>query len=526
MSIYKKVLKYPFESLFVLVFLGLAWRLNTMFLIGSNINDVIAGHDEYIAVKEVYSILHPASLKHFFMALISGNALYYGRIMFYVDALIAWLPDMIWGVKGMVMSIRMFHAAMIIASILILAFTFINKTGLRWLFIFGSITLYYTMYFIMMPKPEPMQLLFLAWFLNRFKASGWNFGLHFILLGIAYGLKFNVLLLMPLIYMVPVFSNGLQNIKSAILQGFKSLGLFIIGIVIALPCLALSPLKPIFLRTYLHETFEGTQKTYDDTGLTFAKWLFNGLGDTYLGVSALAIPFLVFALILLVMDLKSSHAKKDYSSPLLILSGLIMVLVIMLNTKRLWPHYLWTGYIFVLLGMLVSINNRNSEVKRKWEIVLMSLFVASSFVFYIKRELPAYLSLEQSDAVIDNYTYSEEAIEYLKYKFKGKRIATDGTMLYPFEDFVSVDRYHPFQGKLEDKAETKFYWYKDHPLKIWEETNDVVVFYKLHPYLLAGDPKFKTDKMYQDQYALFEKMTPDKFVQDTSFGEIMVYRRK
>ncbi|MCC6818430.1 MAG: hypothetical protein IT245_06040, partial [Bacteroidia bacterium] len=181
----KIITKYPFEFFFTLAFIILACVLNIQFLDGSNINDSIGGHDEYIAVKEVYSILHPASFKHFFMAIISGNALYYGRVMFYLDAVVAWIPDMIWGVKGMVLAIRMFHSVLIISSLLILAFTFLEKPVLRWLFLVGSCCLYYSLYFVMMPKPEPLQLLFIAWFLFEFKKSNWNFGKHFILIGLA-----------------------------------------------------------------------------------------------------------------------------------------------------------------------------------------------------------------------------------------------------------------------------------------------------------------------------------------------------
>lgn len=166
----KKLLQsYPFEFGFSVLFVVLASILNLQFLIGSNINTTIAGHDEYIAVKEIYSILAPASLKHWLMAVISGNALYYGRIMFYFDALVAAVPFWLFGIKGMIFTVRMVHALIILLSILLLSNTFLEKANHRLLFLIGSICLYYSMYFMMMPKPEPHQLLCLAWFLNRSK---------------------------------------------------------------------------------------------------------------------------------------------------------------------------------------------------------------------------------------------------------------------------------------------------------------------------------------------------------------------
>lgn len=522
-SIFKK---YPFEAAFTVVFIILAVRLNLMFLTGSNINDIIAGHDEYIAVKEIYSILHPASLKHFFMAFISGNALYYGRIMFYIDALVAWIPDKIWGIEGMVFSVRLFHSLLIVISIWILAFTFIKKSGVRWLFIVGSSCLYYTMYFVMMPKPEPMQLLCLAWFLKLFKDSGWKFGRHFILFGIAYGLKFNVLLILPIVFLVPLAENTFKLNKQLLIAGFKSLFFVVAGIVIAIPCLALTPLRPIFLKTYLHETFGGTEKTYDDASLDLNSWLMNGFGDTYLGVGALAIPFVLFAFVLLVSDFRRAIKEKDYSSPLLIISGLILMSVIMLKTKRLWPHYLWTAYILMLLGMLNSIDFRTKLLKAKFELTVMALFISSSFIFFIKRELPVYLKLEQSEEVVNNMEWSQAAIDYLNTNYSGKRIGTDGTMLYPFRDFVAVDRYHPFEGKLADKASTRFYWYKDNPIKIWDDNNDAVVYYQLRPDVLMQQEKYSKKENVILQFKKYNSMLDSLYTEDTSFGDIVIFKKQ
>src|SRR5690606_1627053 len=257
---------------------------------------IIAGHDEYIAVKEVYSILHPESFKHFVMAIISGNALYYGRIMFYVDAFVAWLPDKIWGISGMVMAIRMFHTAALASSFVVLSTTFLEKWQHKLLFFISISCLYYTLYFMMMPKPEPLQLLVLALFFKKFKNSSWKFGWHFILLGIAYGLKFNVLLILPIIFIVPYLlyyrKDGIELVKKML----GSAAVFVLGVIIAVPCLILSPIKPIFLTTYLHETFGATEKAYDNPDLGLSRWIFEGLGGTYLGISALAIPFLILSL--------------------------------------------------------------------------------------------------------------------------------------------------------------------------------------------------------------------------------------
>ena len=112
----KFFLNHPIEILFSILFLTLAAVLNLQFLEGANINHFIAGHDEYLTVREVYSILNPLSWKHFVLAIIGGDILYYGRVMFYTDALFAYIPFKIWGLDGMVYAIRMTHAVFMLLS--------------------------------------------------------------------------------------------------------------------------------------------------------------------------------------------------------------------------------------------------------------------------------------------------------------------------------------------------------------------------------------------------------------------------
>lgn len=518
--------KYTIELVFGLVFIGLSLRLNLQFLLGSNINTIIAGHDEYIAVKEVYSILHPISLKHFVMAVISGNALYYGRIMFYIDAIVAFLPFKIWGTTGMVLAIRMFHAICILSAFLILSKTFLETNRQRVLFFIGSFCLYFTMYFIMMPKPEPLQLLVLTLFLHQLKKSNWSFGKHFILLGIAYGLKFNVLLILPIVFLLPLIKSGKLNITNLVLPGFLSVFYFIIGVIIAIPCLILSPIKPIFLSTYLHETFGGTEKGYDSATLSFNDWMSSGLGGSYLGHWTLAYPFLVFVLVLIFINFKKSFKTQNFSSILFMVMGLIFALVIMFKTKRLWPHYLWTAYIFMLIGMIGSLPILVDTYIKKIQLIIVSLFVSSSLFFYCYRELPLYLGLDQRPEVQNNIRWSELAIQYINTKYKGSKIGTDGSFLYPFKDFVEVDLYHPFATTRPKEAETPYMWYVDAPQKIWDDSNKLVVFYKrLPPRMLKENPNVYVGR-HQELNTLFIEKTMKEFDLDTTIGELHIYKRR
>ncbi len=519
------LIKYPIECFLTIAFVVLSIVLNLQFLDGSNINHTIAGHDEYIAVKEIYSILKPESAKHWIMAIISGNALYYGRILFYVDAFFAAIPFWLFGIKGMVLTVRIIHSIFLLSALILLAQTFLERPLHRLLFFISTCCLYYSMYFIMMPKPEPHQLLCLAWFLNRFKKNDWAFSWHFIFLGIAYGLKFNILLLLPILFLVPVLKDGSLNFKRVILPGIKSFLFFIIGIIIAVPCLILTPVKPAFLNAYFHETFGSTEKLYDNASLSVRDWLIDGLGGAYLGWGVLAIPFAIFVVYRLVVSVKTDIKSKDYSVSILLASGFILSLVIMLKTKRLWPHYLWTAYILSVLGLILSV----SKIKEKkmsialWTIVC--IFTGTSFYFFLNRELPLYLNLSSKKDVVSERELSIQAIQYVKSKYPNSRIGTDGSLLYPFEDFVNVDIFNPFEGKVSDRTNTRFYWYTDFPEKIWSENNNAIIFYKRHPEKLVKENPKIYEGRHENLYQIYLKNLNLSYARDTSFGEVIVYKR-
>jgi hypothetical protein len=515
--------KYIVEILFVAISLPIAAVLNLQFIEGSNINTVIAGHDEYIAVKEVYSILHPVSWKHFFLSLIAGDVIFYGRIMFYVDAIFAWIPFKIWGVEGMVYAIRMTHSVFLISGLLILANVFLKQGIHKALFLLGTGAIFYSLYFLMMPKPEPMQLFFLALFLYYFKKTNWAFGLHFVLLGIAFGLKFNVLLLLPVIFILPFIKNNVISIRKNVIKAIKSCGFFLLGLFIAIPCLLLSPLKPIYLQTYIHETFMGTGKSYDKQSLSIFDWLKDGFGGYYLGHWIMGYFFLIFCLIAIILQIRRIRYSKDLSSVVLLVFGFILTGVIMVTTKRLWPHYLWTGFIFLFLGLVMFSAQQTSLRQRRIYFSLIGVFSVVSFIFFITRDLPMFMQFDKDPVVAKDYQESKIAIAYIKHQYPLSQVATDPSLLYLFVDFVKAKPYHPFNTELAGPGQTRLLWYGDHPEQMWEDKNDLVVFYKNYPPKKINS--FSVQSSDKDLFDLFKKETTTDFVKDTTLGNIMIYRR-
>lgn len=519
----KFIQTHPIEILFSILFLTIAAILNLQFLEGANINRAITGHDEYLTVREVYSILNPLSWKHFILAIIGGDILYYGRVVFYTDALLAFIPFKIWGLEGMVYAIRMTHSLWLLLGLLILNATFLKNKLYKFLFLFGSFGLYYTLYFIQMPKPEPLQLVFLALFVRAFVKREYQFGLHFIWLGLAFAAKVNALVILPFMFLIPLVQYWNRGIKSNILQGLKAFVAFFTGFFIGMPCLLLSPIQPVYLQTYLKRTFFGAEKSYDEASLTAIDWIKSGLGGSYFGNSwgGFVIVILILA-ILVFLGLKFLQTKK-MSIPLLLLGmGMVLMGFIFVMTKRLWPHYLWTGYILVWLGLLVFLSTQTLQLIKGGILALTVVFFSTSAYAFYSSGLPSYLNHETNAS--DEIVASQKLYRYLESTYKGKSIGLDGTVWYPYRHFVLSKPYHPFASERPLICETCITWYLDQPMEIWKE--DIVIFKKRHPQDYRKSLKSNyTPANWEEIEATFNKETKTNFQLDTIIGNNWVYKR-
>ncbi len=493
---------------------------------GANINQSIAGHDEYLTVREVYSILNPLSWKHFILAVIGGDILFYGRVMFYTDAFFAYVPFKIWGLDGMVYAIRMTHSLWILVSFLILNNLFIKTKWNQFLFLFGSAGIMYTIYFIRMPKPEPLQLVFIALFLRGFYKYNYVFGRYYICLGLALAIKINALLLLPIAFILPLFIHKSLGLKTIIQTGLKALGWFFLGFFVGIPCLLLTPIQPIYLKTYLHETIFGTSKLYDDPNLGFIKWLESGLGENYMGSNFLAYVFVFLALVLAVYAVFKYLKSKDKNFIFLFIIstiGLILMLSVMVLTKRLWPHYLWTGFVLIWLSFVVFSEINNKENYKYFYIGLLSLFFGfSAFSFYTK-VLLINIGRDKTNEILNTKAESVRLYQYLESNFMDKVIGIDGSVFYPYRHFIHSSPYHPFASERPKTASTIIKLFADQPELIW--TCEVVVFKDSYPPLLNSYNNSFNSAKVKELNSVFEIQTKTNFVLDTTIGKNVVYRK-
>jgi len=512
------------DKLFLMVVFIAACILNLQLLDNSNINFALAGHDEYLTIREVYSILNPLSLKHFFMAIISGDVLYYGRIMFYTDALFAWLPFKIFGITGLVYSIRMLHTIMVIVGLAILGKTFLIDWKHRLMFFVATLTLYYSSYFFMVPKPEPIQLLILSLFFYYFKRSKFQFGRHFILLGIAYGIKFNVISLLPLLFILPFFFQA--DFKDLFKKLFSSLFFFIIGLLIAVPCLIIAPIKPIFFRSYFESTFANTAHTDDDVSVGIIDWLSRGWFGAYNGGNVFGVILVIFILIILcagfIKLIKNRIISNDF---LMVLCGIGLTLPIVFFTKRLWPQYLWTGYIFLMLGILIFIQ---SETKNKiFKTIYNSAFLlllAGSIYCSFSQEMNI-ISLEAKTKTLNEN--GKKAYNYLQLKNKAFISIQDMSVPYPFKNMVEVKRYHPFASEMPmlNSPNQKFVWSNYiSPQIIADNKADYIIVNRLNFADTVINVNTENIKTVIKNNQLMNGIIGKTVFLDTTFGPIKVYK--
>jgi hypothetical protein len=429
--------KYIIEIIVFIIFIIYSIALNLQFLDGANINYTFSGHDEYLTVKEVYSILEPASFKHFALAIASGDIMIYGRVVFYIDAIIAYLPYKIFGIEGMVFAIRMTHVLFIFFGLIICSMTFLREKFYRLLFYIVILSLYYTSYFVMIPKPEPIQLFFISLFLNYGYKKNWVFGKHFIWLGLAYGAKFNALMILPLFFLLPLFNEGIK-LKNIILAVFC----FISGVLIAVPALLLTPFNSMFLQTYIKSTFKNTDH-YDDSNVNIIDWMEKGFSPNYSGhIFITSILSLIFILII-ANGIWNFYKTKKIENYLIIASiGFCLLIPVLILTKRIWPHYLWTGFVFFLLSIFMFFQNVNYTVFLK-RVLSVFLVVLSTVVvsFSVTKQIPL-LHLEQK--YISVKENSEAAYRYIEKSDSSFVCLQDISVFFPYSEFLKTGRYHPF----------------------------------------------------------------------------------
>jgi hypothetical protein len=315
----------------------------------------------------------------------------YGRIIYLIGAVFAYFPEKFWGESGQIIATRFLFSSALFLSYLLLIHVFIKEKMLRIILFLLLIAIPTTAYYSTMPKPEPFLLLFFSIFCYfYFKKKLGNS--HFILLGLAFGCKVSLLLVVGLIFL---FESELLNARPISFNvnnlwnkiKFKLL-FFSIGLGIAVPILPLSIIQPSGIRSYLGATLFNTSHGADSPSVSIFSWVHGIIFDWIQAPPILTITLgiiiltaIIYRLALSPKSLVDTHNKFMFT----LIVAVVSIFSILFLVKRVWYMYLTFGLVFALITLMMSIEFVMARSKRHrdfgWGVMLLCVLFSIFFLF-------------------------------------------------------------------------------------------------------------------------------------------------
>ena len=183
-----------------LFFTWRAWGTNTDFADGRYCLVSV----ERIVFDNVNKMLKAPTLQDAAFISMDGDSRY-GRGLYNISYVASWIPWRIWGDRGVIVTTRMLQALILLAAYFLLTIVFVKPWPLRVLTVTTLICLPSTLYYATIPKPEPLQFLFLGLFLYCAVRAQFAFAWYYFFLGCALGMKISALILIPFFMGVTVY---------------------------------------------------------------------------------------------------------------------------------------------------------------------------------------------------------------------------------------------------------------------------------------------------------------------------------
>jgi len=469
--------------------------------------------DERLTFDGVRRILHAEDWNAFWWALADGGNQIYGRSLWNSAALASVLPEKLWGAAGQIVAARMLQAGLLLAAALVFALGLLRSWPLRCALLAALLTLPYSDYYATMPKPEPLQLLCLALFSVCALRRRFQFGSHWIFLGLAFGAKIAVLPAVLVFAAVALFAGYktrrgrevFEQATAAALAFFAGFALsvplflepfllaaavyvllrflraqFRIGIAAqsALVAAGLGVLaleyRPV-IESWVVNTFLATAHGSDQAAITPWNWMEYFFRDWLRAPIALATGACLAAAAFVafnVADLRRQEGDAFHRQALgliLVAAGSAWMLAIFLAAHRLWGFYLHPGMALVIVGLLVL-----ADV-RKFAGAVAVAMLAFAAVFWAPRTFISFDALAQRTRSAD---YLAQRASYdAVTAFLDRHAAASARKLRVV--------YDPALFAPESNARyriVEFFW----PYTRWDDSPDVIVFGRKHT--PAGEP--------------------------------------
>jgi hypothetical protein len=284
-----------------------------------------------------------------------------------------------------------------------------------------------------MPKPEPLLILFLSIFLFYFTKNKGLLGKYFIFLGLAFGCKISISILVILIFLLS-FILELKKIKNS--QSKRNLYtyclisilFFIIGWFMAVPIIPFSiihlSIKGVI--SYLGSTFLSTGHGADDSTVNAIIWI-KAIANDWIKAplySTVAMSLIIFSTILIssFYVIKTNSSSLKFNKLILTILNVSLIFPIIFFVKRLWFFYLHLGVVFLIIIFFYSLEilRANSIIKKfiyyliSFSFLLFSLFfLLSQQVTFLKNEAnrtknPEYIIQKERYKVILEKIHSNQ----------------------------------------------------------------------------------------------------------------------
>ncbi len=459
--------------------------------------------DEQISFDGVKKILHPGNFKTFLDNVLDGNDHRYGRILWNASALFSFIPEFFFDEKGQIIATRMLHTLVLMSSYFILAAAFARTWLFRSVIFLGLLSIPTTYYFFTMPKPEPLQLLFISIFLIRAKKNEFRLGPYWFFMGMAFGCKISALLLILYFGFIAFFQDRKILFTQSYLKKFaKTSALTIAGFLAAEP-MFLQSFNSRTITTYVKWTFLNTGHGSDDLTVNWLTWLKYIFGKyTTVPETWSLTALIIIAMLSLFFIISKAHKERsialdeknsDNISFVLMVAGLALLLPIIIKVHRLWPMYLHNGAALFITG-LVSCAEFNILTRLKDNSVVSRIFLAlsSAIVTIIVLSSVTYL-LPDSEVSLMGHAARSKSKHHIEKSTEYKYIISFLDSLHErsgqrFRAFYDPNLYLP---NSNEKYEIVRFW---GPFLDWEKAFEVVIFYEEH--IISDLPK-ETSALYE-----------------------------
>jgi hypothetical protein len=472
--------------------------------------------DEGIIFDGVNRILHPGHFAAFLDAVLDGGDQRYGRILWNLIAVTAYLPEKLWGASGLIVAERMTQAVLYLTATIILSLTFVRHWAFRAILAGALLVLPFADYYATMPKPEPLELMLLAIFFWLHKARNYAFGPHWLFLGLAFGAKIAVLPLIPVLALYAAFQSGAyRKIATDPNDVIDCCAAFLLGLGLAVPILLrpigtavgmiylwrwAAPNNPAAMKiagaaaalllgclsgigkidTWLDFTFRNTAHGRDEAKINFFSWvdyLFHNwlAGPAILNIIVVASAGLLFSLT--VWDKRREKAWLREPGLLLVCGGAAMIGAIFVSSHRLWGFYLVPGMVLALTGLLCLVEQQLYAIQKSAKFGVGSSAALVTLVSCIVLAIVGWLpnSAHNLQAMARRTEAVAYRTEYASYRVVIDTLASQAKILgRPVEVVLDPNLFRPEDTEL---YRINAFW---GPYKDWAGSADLVVFGPSH----------------------------------------------